>query len=894
MADYFFNADSGNDSNNGLSEATPRLTIISNTHVVGTNRLFFKTNTTNRITLNIGNGFKSSNIFAPYPSELSSGSRFKFNFLKSVSTSNNWGNFSFINCDWLLTDNNVSSGGRLDSSYWDNCLVDLSGIIANSYVFAPKLINNSIVIDSSSFNAFTGAGTATQVASYVSCTLSNWTYLAGTTNAQTYRNCIFKSSPTKTTSNTFYGNAFNCAFHFASTHSATATTMFSSTAAFINCHFIDESSNSRNITTNSSTAFEFCRYYNCSVSIGGNISTNNSISSLATEFQSTNPASADFLKPVVSGDCAGTGLGGGNIGWFSGTLVPVVAPYTAASNVRSGIDRGDGVLGTLDLPAIADVKIAVTYDGGTKTGTLESTDPGIANVRSGTNYKIQSVSKSGTMAVPVPANVRAGVSIDATVGLLDLPSIANVLLGVIFDNGTKTGTSNNTDPGVANVVSGVTYYINSVLKTGTRTAIYDLLNLYEVRIGVDRGDGSNGTYDGSDRYSDPLQTNVSIGVVYRFNSLTNNRTGTNESTDPGEDKVVLGVMYKINSVDKTGSRTETYALVPLNRLYKGYEQVAGQPGTDVGEDFNDDLSEALVEYGLEYTIRDVLKTGANLGATNNDVVDPETVIVGTTIKNLGVDVDGEYKVISSTDVREDVEFGINETGEIVIPAEINVELGTTYDISKTGSSVGAPFNDLLLPEMIVAPYQVLNRNVMVDGNAQAGSADYPSEDVVLVDVEYASGTKVGNLGRVDLNNSDMAGQLQAKAEQLIASLLGEEWKPLNYFKEVQKNNLNNNSKQWGIRPLGDVATDKLLTRIDLDFEIKLTDSYNNKGSDQDERLAELNLIAQMETIRTSLLKTRWNFATNVGIIREFDKEEVDNINETTLVCRAVITVNYRT
>ncbi len=53
------------------------------------------------------------------------------------------------------------------------------------------------------------------------------------------------------------------------------------------------------------------------------------------------------------------------------------------------------------------------------TGTLVSTDPGIANVRSGTGYTIESAALTGT---------------------LDLPSIADVKLGVQFDNTTKTGT----------------------------------------------------------------------------------------------------------------------------------------------------------------------------------------------------------------------------------------------------------------------------------------------------------------------------------------------------------------------------------------------------------------------------------------------------------------------
>ena len=95
--------------------------------------------------------------------------------------------------------------------------------------------------------------------------------------------------------------------------------------------------------------------------------------------------------------------------------------YTAASNVRSGTDRGDGVIGTLAVPAAGDV--------------------------------------------------RSGVAVDAGAGSLTVPSLAN----------TKIGVS---------------------------------------------GDGGTGTYDGSDRWTDPGEANVASGVQYKANSTTNNKTGT--------------------------------------------------------------------------------------------------------------------------------------------------------------------------------------------------------------------------------------------------------------------------------------------------------------------------------------------------------------------------------
>lgn len=64
----------------------------------------------------------------------------------------------------------------------------------------------------------------------------------------------------------------------------------------------------------------------------------------------------------------------------------------------------------------------------------------------------------------------------------------------------------------------------------------------------------SGTYDGSDRWSDPGESNVVEGVSYKANSLTNNKTGTvGSSTDPGVANVRRGTTYRISGVDKTGT-----------------------------------------------------------------------------------------------------------------------------------------------------------------------------------------------------------------------------------------------------------------------------------------------------------------------------------------------------
>jgi len=85
----------------------------------------------------------------------------------------------------------------------------------------------------------------------------------------------------------------------------------------------------------------------------------------------------------------------------SGNMGDNVPP--AVTNVRSGTAywlNGASVNGSCSVPIAANVLAGVAVDA--TTGTFDeaarNTDPGIANVRSGTNYKIQNSSLTGTMS----------------------------------------------------------------------------------------------------------------------------------------------------------------------------------------------------------------------------------------------------------------------------------------------------------------------------------------------------------------------------------------------------------------------------------------------------------------------------------------------------------------
>lgn len=249
----------------------------------------------------------------------------------------------------------------------------------------------------------------------------------------------------------------------------------------------------------------------------------------------------------------------------------------SAADVRSGTAVGS-TTGTLAVPAAGNVLLGVAVDAGTGTATLPSAalvlsgvTYGVAgtgstgtyvvvatgNVRSGTTFGA-AAALTGTLAVPSVANVLNGVSVDATTGIYVAPTASDVKVGVTFgpasgSTGTYDGSDRWTDPGVANVIASTAYKAGST--SNNRTGTYVAAATGNVKIGVTFGDGSGqtGTYDGSDRWTDPGEANVATGVQYKANSATNNKTGTLNTGGgppdyPSQSDVRSGVAYADDSL----------------------------------------------------------------------------------------------------------------------------------------------------------------------------------------------------------------------------------------------------------------------------------------------------------------------------------------------------------
>lgn len=153
----------------------------------------------------------------------------------------------------------------------------------------------------------------------------------------------------------------------------------------------------------------------------------------------------------------------------------------------------------------------------TTATSVRYTDPGVANVRLGTAYQYASLTNNRT-------------------GTVRVPSVGQVQIGVVYDasdslTGTYNGSDRWTDPGIANVRAPVAYKANST--TNNMTGNVDVPSAANVKIGVafDTNDTLTGTYDGHERYTDVPTADVLNGFPYAYNSLTNNRTGTLATSD---------------------------------------------------------------------------------------------------------------------------------------------------------------------------------------------------------------------------------------------------------------------------------------------------------------------------------------------------------------------------
>jgi len=161
-----------------------------------------------------------------------------------------------------------------------------------------------------------------------------------------------------------------------------------------------------------------------------------------TPINASTLATGLLVDPVLPGTLIGTTAGGTNIAfpkWNSDGAAAlivysnaspkrlfydpnffgqtVIASLPPANEVLSGVDRGDGVLGTrADCPASEALTTASYGDlASPTTGTV--TEAATTDVRHGTQYGAGGTAHTGSAYIPAAGDVRVGVNVDATVGV---------------------------------------------------------------------------------------------------------------------------------------------------------------------------------------------------------------------------------------------------------------------------------------------------------------------------------------------------------------------------------------------------------------------------------------------------------------------------------------------
>jgi hypothetical protein len=278
-----------------------------------------------------------------------------------------------------------------------------------------------------------------------------------------------------------------------------------------------------------------------------------------------------------------------------------------------------------------------------------------------------------TAAVAENTRLEFYVDCDGTTGWINVDNFtmaSDVTSGIeVWSNGSPyvigaLSLANFTDIDPAKVEDAYAWKYNSSVNNRTGTRVQPVTG--DVKIGVTYGPSSTltGTYDGSDRWTDPGIANVRLGIAYKANSTTNNRTGdvteptvgtvkigvtygtllsltgtydgSDRWTDPGDSNVRLAIAYKANSTtnNKTGRVT-----VPLaGRVYVGdtFETDAATTGTYDGSDRWADPGDANVRYGTAYKANSVTnnKTGRQVSPATNTVLagigyDTDSLTIGT-------------------------------------------------------------------------------------------------------------------------------------------------------------------------------------------------------------------------------------------------------------------------
>ena len=204
----------------------------------------------------------------------------------------------------------------------------------------------------------------------------------------------------------------------------------------------------------------------------------------------TNPTFTSAVQYTAT-----NGTTSGSVITSSGASFPAFVPGADFVYIKSGTGITVGKYGI-----VSNTGTAITLD---SAPGADATADKVFQVTTGHNFSVG----TNMQAIGFPSSFPAGL----TTSYNDIGA-AQRIQGAGY-----------TDPGIASVKTGVGYSF--------------------------AGSALTGTYDGSDRWTDPGEANVRLSTAYKANSTSNNKTGTLDL--PVEADVKLGVVY--DNTTKTGT-----------------------------------------------------------------------------------------------------------------------------------------------------------------------------------------------------------------------------------------------------------------------------------------------------------------------------------------------------
>lgn len=127
----------------------------------------------------------------------------------------------------------------------------------------------------------------------------------------------------------------------------------------------------------------------------------------------------------------------------------------------------------------------------------------------------------------------------------------------------------------------------------------------------------------------------------------------------------------------------------------------------------------------------------------------------------------------------------------------------------------------------------------------------------------------------------------------VSTTLGANWSELKYVYDIERNEYRNkNGYGVGVGSSNTVSGTNKASTYDLNCFVVLTETFNNRVNDSNQRVAIANLLTAKESIDTNVFQKKLNNAS-VLLVQEIGMDEPTVIDDSTLSLRFNYIIKYR-